>query len=653
MLNGVLGEHGARLDLERERAAIQVALCVEETRKSFSKALNDLSGVALRATKWRLLRGLVLGRVFRARLSRVKTRDTFAVKVRRHVVMQAQGLLSSCSPEWAPELREQLAVVLADVFNVAMEGGQIELAQACLQSGRQLDLLGLATFQTSTAPTLQKFERQLQLGAGSSVVSLALDTIRSGISLQKAGANLNIQAALDQNREALWSGVLQQLDSAIRAASGTAACPSENDIVQECKRVLQELTRGQGKRKEKPASGIDGLDMHRSRHQGVMSILKRNVAGMCEVLREEGRPLPELNGLFGLLEMYEVGGAERYVWTSEFCQEFGVKLPDWVLTPEEKAALEALAASKADPAELRAAVLTAKALPGFSKKAGLSTAYQTALKDLKALHHLPPEWQVEVLLTDKEKLMSRFELSDSKVMEAFQRLFNETYQNTWTRDRKDGAVPAKFTVKKIVAVHNADQWRSYLERRTEIAEKVTEVAERYKGRCLLWPGVAEDYNGPIMTQSAGQRLVDLGIGIPALEEGCNEFLFFHGTSPEGADAISRNDFDISYASKTSLFGSGLYFAESCSKSDEYCKADPKTKWFPMLVVRVSLGHVNYIATREPLKDPGKKEMEQSCLTGECHSILGDRKKVSGTYREFVIFDNYQAYVCFIVWYTRA
>ena len=35
-----------------------------------------------------------------------------------------------------------------------------------------------------------------------------------------------------------------------------------------------------------------------------------------------------------------------------------------------------------------------------------------------------------------------------EVVKDFQLLFNETYQNTLTRDRKDGAVPTKYTVKQ-------------------------------------------------------------------------------------------------------------------------------------------------------------------------------------------------------------
>lgn len=40
-------------------------------------------------------------------------------------------------------------------------------------------------------------------------------------------------------------------------------------------------------------------------------------------------------------------------------------------------------------------------------------------------------------------------------------------------------------------------------------------------------------------------------------------------------AIAQDDFKLSFAGSTtgSMFGEGLYFAESCTKADEYAKDD--------------------------------------------------------------------------------
>ena len=57
----------------------------------------------------------------------------------------------------------------------------------------------------------------------------------------------------------------------------------------------------------------------------------------------------------------------------------------------------------------------------------------------------------------------------------------------------------------------------------------------------------------------------------ALREDVNEALLFHGTSEAAAEAITNEDFRINLSGKNAgtLYGRGIYLAESCSKSDEY------------------------------------------------------------------------------------
>jgi len=157
-------------------------------------------------------------------------------------------------------------------------------------------------------------------------------------------------------------------------------------------------------------------------------------------------------------------------------------------------------------------------------------------------------------------------------------------------------------------------------------------------------------SGVLATAKGAQDILE-ECKIPPLEGGANEFLLFHGTKPDAADLIARNHFDMSFACKTGLFGAGLYFAESCSKSDEYVKPDAGMQ-YPLIVARCTLGRINYCPNMDPIKDPGRDKLESSCLRGEYHSVLGDRKKAKGTYREFILYDHYQVYPHFIVWYTR-
>ena len=46
----------------------------------------------------------------------------------------------------------------------------------------------------------------------------------------------------------------------------------------------------------------------------------------------------------------------------------------------------------------------------------------------------------------------------------------------------------------------------------------------------------------------------------------NEFFLFHGTKGESIKPIACNGF---YCSSSGLFGPGVYFAESSTKSDQY------------------------------------------------------------------------------------
>ena len=55
----------------------------------------------------------------------------------------------------------------------------------------------------------------------------------------------------------------------------------------------------------------------------------------------------------------------------------------------------------------------------------------------------------------------------------------------------------------------------------------------------------------------------------------SQVYLWHGTQVRKGLAIAQDDFKLSFAGSTtgSMFGEGLYFAESCTKADEYAKDD--------------------------------------------------------------------------------
>ena len=59
------------------------------------------------------------------------------------MVMSAKGLMGRCSAAKKGELQQRLADVLYTVFEQALGGGQVELAEACLTSAKQLELLDM------------------------------------------------------------------------------------------------------------------------------------------------------------------------------------------------------------------------------------------------------------------------------------------------------------------------------------------------------------------------------------------------------------------------------------------------------------------------------------------------------------------------------
>merc|ERR1712079_495348 len=136
-----------------------------------------------------------------------------------------------------------------------------------------------------------------------------------------------------------------------------------------------------------------------------------------------------------------------------------------------------------------------------------------------------------------------------------------------------------------------------------------------------------------------------------VDKAINEAWLWHGTSEAGAAGITDTDFDLVRAGTAtgSLFGRGLYFAESCMKADEYAAQDSRGLC-PLLLSRVVLGRVRYCDAKEPSLIASS--LEASCKGGGFHSVIGDREKVRGTYREFIVFDNDQVYPEYVVWYRR-
>jgi len=262
---------------------------------------------------------------------------------------------------------------------------------------------------------------------------------------------------------------------------------------------------------------------------------------------------------------------------------------------------------------------------------------------------LPPEWDVVLEQIGAPgadmKLLKKQEEKNQELIDRVQKLVNETFTGfgpmgkmTRTRDRAKEPIAKRIEVMSVVHVQNAESYVNYRGRRGEIVNGMPIDAPRaaawdVKTCRVTLEGVGKHKNNPVD---------------PML----NEYYLWHGTTPKGAQGITDTEFDMKRAGSAygTLFGPGIYFAESCMKADEYTQAD-KRGYMPLLLCRVILGKINYCDAHEPKKL--SSQLEHSCRPGgPFNSVLGDREKVRGTFREFIVFDNHQVYPEYIVWYQR-
>jgi len=150
-----------------------------------------------------------------------------------------------------------------------------------------------------------------------------------------------------------------------------------------------------------------------------------------------------------------------------------------------------------------------------------------------------------------------------------------------------------------------------------------------------------------------------------LDESCNEWRLFHGTSWQRGSEICGLNFR-SYLAGTGatwkksgedrgepLYGRGVYLTDRITKSDEYSKSvfspDSGAELHTMLVVRCVGGRCN-VQTGSEIDTEG---LRNGVFFGPFDSVCGDRVTVlNKPYREFVFYDRDQCYPEFLLRYER-
>jgi len=219
-------------------------------------------------------------------------------------------------------------------------------------------------------------------------------------------------------------------------------------------------------------------------------------------------------------------------------------------------------------------------------------------------------------------------------LENFQQLFDNTLKKKFTRDRKDGeGVPDRLRVTRGHRVQNVFNWTEYSARRWRIKEAMGS-AKRKLQRSID------------NLKTAGSFPND---EFYRLDSDANEAFLFHGTNDFAAGKITRGDFLVNLAGSNAgtLYGKGVYLAESVSKSDEYTQENSNGERC-ILVCRATLGFVNY---NDEIA-PDVEKLVKSCTDGPYHCVLGDREKCRGTFREIIVYDDDQVYPEYVIWYKR-
>lgn len=250
---------------------------------------------------------------------------------------------------------------------------------------------------------------------------------------------------------------------------------------------------------------------------------------------------------------------------------------------------------------------------------------------------LPPE--------DGEDFNCLVDVDEAKIR-LFQTLLDSTYSDVTTRDRANHGggsweVPRGFEMVSALRNENSRMWRKYTIRKAELLEERRLIEANPQLAAELPPYRIYD---DVRTTKAWESFED----VDDLNNQVNEWYLFHGTSAEASRLICENDFKFRLAGSATgtLYGKGSYLAESITKADEYSSAEDGC--FTVLLCRALGGRVRYCDERAPNAD----RITANCVHGPYDCVLGDRLKISRTYREFVFFDTENLYPEYILKYKR-
>jgi len=214
---------------------------------------------------------------------------------------------------------------------------------------------------------------------------------------------------------------------------------------------------------------------------------------------------------------------------------------------------------------------------------------------------------------------------------AVQALFEATWKEVTTRDREFQKVRKFEVIHVFENLKKTKMKDAYEARKNDVSLSLVTPLDDIKTSISDWETFVSE----------------------PLSKNVNECYLFHGTKVNGMRQILENNFnlDLAGSNRGSLYGPGIYLAENSSKADEYAMDDKEGMHmnnYGMLLCRVVLG--NPFITDE--SEPKHHELKRALEDDSKHSIIGDRERAKGTYREFVVRNANQVIPEFAIVYAR-
>ncbi|XP_076447140.1 uncharacterized protein LOC143284319 [Babylonia areolata] len=285
-----------------------------------------------------------------------------------------------------------------------------------------------------------------------------------------------------------------------------------------------------------------------------------------------------------------------------------------------------------------------------------SSSHPSPLLGRHSSYHLPAYWSVAANPTLlEEAVQNRYKLVE--VSEGERTAIENLVRGTWQPDLVAAGTDAaglrhrSIDVIKVQRVENPSLYENYHNRRTSLQRETSESGQPCKP-----VGSIPVSSGPVLSTAL------MTTGNPLFRElhlDVNEHYLFHGTQAQNLQAILKYGPDARLASAGGMLGSGIYFAESFTKSDRY--ADDRNRRTAgekkVLLMRVLLGNPfinNAVKPTRYLRPPCRVCKDDKCrgMHGGFFDSVIDDCLTCRAFRELIVYESALCYPEYAITYLR-